>query len=168
MSKLIFASSLWVLVVLLAMADTRVVEVGLNFSLSFRDTFSHNAITVIDRGDTVRWQWISGSHTTTSNTGLWNATLSSSRRTFSFTFNNPGTFNYQCLPHGACCQMIGSVLVRIPGDVNFDCAVDDTDLLAVLFAFGQTGRALDADLNYDQVIDDADLLKVLFHFGASC
>jgi hypothetical protein len=168
MSKLIFASGLWVLVASLVMADTRVVEVGLDFSLSFRDTFSLTTTTVIDRGDTVRWQWISGSHTTMSNTGLWNAPLHSGSRTFSFTFNNPGTFNYQCGPHGDCCQMMGRVRVRIPGDVNFNCVVDDTDLLAVLFAFGQTGRNLDADLNYDQVIDDADLLKVLFHFGEGC
>lgn len=156
------------LVVSIVWSDTRTVEVGLNFSLSFRDTFSLNTTTVIDQGDTVLWQWISGSHTTTSNTGLWNANLNSLSRTFSRVFNTIGTFPYQCTPHGACCQMTGTVRVRRPGDVNFSGCVDDTDLLAVLFAFGQTGRNLDADLNYDQVVDDADLLKVLFNFGEGC
>lgn len=149
-------------------SDTRTVEVGLNFSLSFRDTFSLNTTTVIDQGDTVLWQWISGSHTTSSNTGLWNANLNSVNRTFSRVFNTIGTFPYQCAPHGSCCQMIGTVRVRLPGDVDFSGCVDDSDLLAVLFAFGQTGRNINADLNYDQVVDDADLLKVLFRFGDGC
>ncbi len=52
----------------------------------------------------------------------------------------------------------------IPGDVNQDNVIDDADLLAVLFDFGQTGTT-PADLNGDGVVDDADLLTVLFNFG---
>jgi len=51
------------------------------------------------------------------------------------------------------------------GDVNRDGCVDDADLLAVLFAFGQTGSSLAEDINCDGVVDDADLLIVLFNFG---
>ena len=54
------------------------------------------------------------------------------------------------------------------GDVNGDCIVDDADLLAVLFAFGQTGAGLMEDVNGDEVVDDADLLTVLFTFGSRC
>jgi hypothetical protein len=55
------------------------------------------------------------------------------------------------------------------GDVNLDGCVDDADLLAVLFAFGQTGDNLGrVDVNCDQVVDDADLLLVLFNFGSGC
>jgi hypothetical protein len=54
------------------------------------------------------------------------------------------------------------------GDVNGDCCVDDSDLLAVLFAFGQTGAGLPEDLNNDGTVDDADLLLVLFNFGNGC
>ena len=54
------------------------------------------------------------------------------------------------------------------GDVNGDGCVDDADLLAVLFAFGQTGSGLPEDVNADGVVDDADLLTVLFNFGAGC
>ncbi|MCW5935433.1 MAG: hypothetical protein KIT45_14225 [Fimbriimonadia bacterium] len=151
-----------------ATADTRIVDVGTDFSTAFRDQFSHNVNTVIDVGDTVRWQWISGSHTTTSATNLWNANLNSVTRTFNFTFNQPGTFNYRCVPHGACCGMLGSVIVRLPGDVNRDGCVNDEDLLAVLFAFGQNGRGIAADLNYDLSVNDDDLLKVLFNFGNGC
>jgi uncharacterized delta-60 repeat protein len=56
----------------------------------------------------------------------------------------------------------------LPGDVNGDGCVDDGDLLAVLFAFGQRGSGLAEDLNNDGVVDDADLLEVLFNFGSGC
>jgi hypothetical protein len=56
----------------------------------------------------------------------------------------------------------------LPGDVNRNRCVDDSDLLRVLFAFGQTGSGLPEDLNGDRVVDDADLLIVLFNFGSGC
>lgn len=55
------------------------------------------------------------------------------------------------------------------GDVDENGCVDDADLLAVLFAFGQSGADLGrVDVNCDQVVDDADLLQVLFNFGSGC
>ncbi len=64
------------------------------------------------------------------------------------------------------------VLARNPfcreGDVNGDGCVDDADLLAVLFAFGQSGAGLPEDVNSDGIVDDADLLMVLFNFGSGC
>jgi fibronectin-binding autotransporter adhesin len=62
------------------------------------------------------------------------------------------------------------VVTRAPGgaDINRDGCVDDADLLAVLFAFGQTGSNLAEDINCDEIVDDADLLSVLFAFGSGC
>ncbi|CUU36530.1 hypothetical protein GXSOP10_1261, partial [Armatimonadetes bacterium GXS] len=60
------------------------------------------------------------------------------------------------------------VIAGVEGDVNGDGCVDDADLLAVLFAFGQTGSGLPEDVNGDGVVDDADLLTVLFAFGTGC
>jgi probable HAF family extracellular repeat protein len=55
------------------------------------------------------------------------------------------------------------------GDVDANGCVNDADLLAVLFAFGQTGSNLvRVDVNCDGVVDDADLLQVLFNFGGGC
>jgi len=55
------------------------------------------------------------------------------------------------------------------GDVNRNGCVDDADLLAVLFAFGQRGSNLGrVDVNCDGAVDDADLLIVLFNFGSGC
>jgi hypothetical protein len=53
----------------------------------------------------------------------------------------------------------------INGDVNGDNIVDDADLLAALFAFGQSGSNRAEDVNGDGTVDDADLLIVLFNFG---
>jgi hypothetical protein len=53
-------------------------------------------------------------------------------------------------------------------DVNLDGTVDDADLLAVLFAFGNSAPNADVDVNLDGSVDDADLLEVLFNFGSSC
>jgi len=55
------------------------------------------------------------------------------------------------------------------GDVDSNNCIDDADLLAVLFAFGQSGGDLGrVDVNCDEVVDDADLLIVLFNFGSGC
>lgn len=57
---------------------------------------------------------------------------------------------------------------RTAGDVNGNGCVDDSDLLAILFAFGTTGTGLLADLNRNGIVDDNDLLMVLFSFGNGC
>ena len=55
------------------------------------------------------------------------------------------------------------------GDADNNGCIDDADLLAVLFAFGNTGSDLGrVDVNCDGVVDDADLLQVLFNFGSGC
>ncbi len=54
------------------------------------------------------------------------------------------------------------------GDVNGDQCVDDSDLLAILFAFGSEGENLPEDVNMDGIVDDADLLYALFNFGVGC
>jgi WD40 repeat protein len=54
------------------------------------------------------------------------------------------------------------------GDVNNDGCVDDTDLLQVLFVFGQSGSNLPEDLNNDGTVNDSDLLEVLSNFGRGC
>jgi hypothetical protein len=62
-----------------------------------------------------------------------------------------------------------SVCIPHNGDVDTNGCIDDADLLAVLFAFGNTGNNLGrVDTNCDGVVDDADLLTVLFNFGSGC
>jgi plastocyanin len=79
-------------------------------------SFSPSNLTVM-AGDTVRWEWISGSHTTTSGTscsanGLWNATISSLNQSFQRQFGSPGSFPYFCVPH-CFSGMTGTITVEM-------------------------------------------------------
>ena len=54
-------------------------------------------------GDTIRWQFASSGHTSTSVRGIaeqWDSGFVSAGSTFSHTFRNLGTFEYYCQPHG--------------------------------------------------------------------
>ncbi len=70
----------------------------------------------IQAGDTVQWIWKANGHSTTSGTpgspnGLWDSGVHSAGFTFSHTFPTAGSFPYFCTPHGACCNMVGTVNV---------------------------------------------------------
>ena len=74
-------------------------------------------------GTTVTWVTVSGSHTTTSNTGLWD---SGEERlpvgeSYSFTFQQPGVYDYYCRPHRNA-GMIGRVIVSTAGKGMSDMA----------------------------------------------
>ena len=75
-------------------------------------SFSPASITDVQLGDTIRWVWVSGSHTTTSTTipaaaTAWNSPISSTNTSFEYKVVVPGTFNYKCIPHSAM-GMVGS------------------------------------------------------------
>ncbi|MBU1701225.1 MAG: hypothetical protein KJ970_16275 [Candidatus Eisenbacteria bacterium] len=98
--------------VAVAMAIVHEVQVA-NFAFSPAD------LTIAD-GDTVRWSWVSGTHTTTSGDptsctpdGLWNAPLSVSNTFFEFDFTGMGgtASTYFCMPH-CLGGMRGSVTVQ--------------------------------------------------------
>src|SRR5437870_5006237 len=92
-------------------ATTFQVQVGPNGG----NTFSPKDLS-IQVGDTVEWTWQSDDHSVTSGTvgnpdGLFDSGIQNTGFTFSFTFNDAGTFPYFCMVHGACCGMVGSVTV---------------------------------------------------------
>ena len=71
-------------------------------------TFSPATLT-IKRGTTVKWVNSSFvSHTTTSNKGLWKATVPPGR-SYSRTFTKVGTFGYRCTIHP---MMVGKIIVK--------------------------------------------------------
>lgn len=66
-------------------------------------SFNPTPITVTV-GDTIKWQWVNGVHTTTSTsvpTGAlaWNAPLDTTNPIFKYRITTPGTYNYQCNFH---------------------------------------------------------------------
>jgi plastocyanin len=80
--------------------------------------FSPSSVT-IHPGDTVQWTWSSTGHSSTSGTpgapnGIWDSGILSQGAMFSHTFDAAGTFQYYCTPHGACCNMVGTVIVSNP------------------------------------------------------
>jgi plastocyanin len=88
-----------------AFATKHVVNVQ-NFS------FTPASIPNVQLGDTIRWVWLSGSHTTTSTTipsgaATWDSPLNSSNTSFEYKVVVAGTFNYKCTPH-ASMGMTGS------------------------------------------------------------
>lgn len=93
------------------MAATIDVEVGPNGQTLFSPFFVS-----IQPGDTVKWTWKGSHHSVTAgtpdnHTGLFDSGIQSGGFTFSYTFNNPGTYAYHCDPHASCCGMVGSVTV---------------------------------------------------------
>src|SRR5687767_4422294 len=67
--------------------------------MTAQNTFDPADIT-INVGDTVTWTNVFATrHDSVSSDGLWASPLLGFRGTFSFTFNNPGTFGYFCTPH---------------------------------------------------------------------
>jgi plastocyanin len=76
----------------------------------------------IQVGDIVQWTWAASGHSSTSGIpgspdGMWDSGVQNIGFVFSHTFTTAGTFNYFCMPHGACCGMIGSVTVTAPDTV---------------------------------------------------
>jgi plastocyanin len=78
---------------------------------------------VINVGDTVRWLWVAGLHSVTSNpdsTEVFDSGLLTPPGTFEYTFMNEGEFMYHCSVHseqhpdGHITGMVGMVTVMIP------------------------------------------------------
>ncbi|KAA9325476.1 T9SS type A sorting domain-containing protein [Adhaeribacter soli] len=72
--------------------------------------YSPNQVT-INAGESVTWQWSSGTHPTMSNStpSAWATfTLGSGNPTFTQVFNTPGTYAYHCTAHPA---MTGTIRV---------------------------------------------------------
>jgi len=55
-------------------------------------------------GDTIKWQWINGDHTTTSVTvptgaATWDEPLQAGNQTFIYVVTTAGNYHYKCTPH---------------------------------------------------------------------
>jgi plastocyanin len=79
-------------------AVKHVVHVGNNF---FNPTSLNVSV-----GDTIRWQWDAGNHTTTSGTipsgaASWDEIINSSNLNYEYRVTVSGVYNYVCTPHAA-------------------------------------------------------------------
>lgn len=74
----------------------------------------------INSGDTVRWIWVSGPHTTTSTSvpagaPTWNSSINSSTTQYQMKFTVSGTYNYYCSIHPS---MTGTITVASVGGLS--------------------------------------------------
>lgn len=81
-------------------------------------SFSPASINNVVVGDTMRWVWVSGTHTTTSTTipagaAPWNSQIKSTLTSFEYKVTLAGTYNYECTPHAAM-GMVGSFVATAP------------------------------------------------------
>lgn len=86
---------------------------GREVTVTMRDNFFEPANVTVEPGTTVTWvQEGNNPHTTTSYDGLWDSGMiaGGSGESFSFTFEEPGTYDYFCRPHEQL-GMVGTVTV---------------------------------------------------------
>jgi len=101
---------------------------GQEVTVRMEDNFFKPANITVEPGTTVTWvQSGNNPHTTTSYDGLWDSGMieGGSGGTFSFTFEEPGTYDYFCIPHESL-GMIGSVTVTDGTATATATALSDT------------------------------------------
>jgi plastocyanin len=75
--------------------------------------FSPASVT-INVNDAVQWNWVSGTHSSTSSSGLWDSTQLGTPASYSIAFPAIGNYPYFCTVHGSA-TMSGSITVLSPG-----------------------------------------------------
>ncbi|MBE0648187.1 MAG: T9SS type A sorting domain-containing protein [Bacteroidales bacterium] len=66
--------------------------------------FNPSNIPDVQVGDTIHWQWVEGSHTTTSTSvpagaATWDSPMTSGNQVFEYKVTVAGMYNYKCTPH---------------------------------------------------------------------
>jgi len=114
-------TALWVLSIatLAALYPTVAMSATVDVTVGNGGFFFMPSTVTIRPGDTVRWTFASGGHSTTSGNpgmpnGIWDSGIRNQGAVFTHTFPAIGTFPYYCTPHGACCGMRGTVTVTNP------------------------------------------------------
>jgi len=101
------------LAAVLVFAPAALAQEGQTVTVSMEDNYFDAPNVTVEPGNTVTWvQNGQNPHTTTSYDGLWDSGIieGGSGGTFSFTFEEPGTYGYYCVPHEAQ-GMTGTVTV---------------------------------------------------------
>ena len=93
---------------------------GQEVTVGMEDNFFDKADITIEPGTTVTWvQRGQYGHTTTSYDGLWDSGLieGGTEGTYSYTFEEPGTYEYFCRPHEEV-GMVGTVTVSASAEAE--------------------------------------------------
>jgi plastocyanin len=103
--KKIYTLISFAFIALFANATTYTITVQ-NFS------FTPQTIPNVVCNDVIVWQWVSGTHTTTSlsvpaGAATWDAPITSASPTYSYVVTVAGNYGYKCTPHFASMNMVG-------------------------------------------------------------
>lgn len=110
MKRIILLCSLLLVLFFKAGATIHLVSVS-NFQ------FSPSSIPNVIVGDTIEWNWVNGTHTTTSlgipaGAGSWDSPIASGSTSFRYVATVVGMYQYDCTPHAP--DMSGSFIVSAP------------------------------------------------------
>ena len=115
--KLLFLSFIFVFLLSTSHAQT-------NHTVDVSNFVFTPANTTITEGDTVTWKWVSGSHTTTSDStsgsNSWTSPINSTQQKFSFVITSSGVHHFYCKFHGGPggVGMSGTITVTHPTAVT--------------------------------------------------
>jgi plastocyanin len=100
--------------------------------------FTPSSIPNVNVGDTIRWEWVNGTHTTTSTSVpagaiTWDQPIDASNTVYEYHATVTGTYNYHCMHHPS--QMVASFTVTsftptlnvTPSNRNVTAAAGTTD-----------------------------------------
>ena len=84
-------------------------------------------------GDTVVWQWVEGTHTTTSDSttgqNVWDTQIDNSNQVFRYVITTPGVHHYYCIFHQSL-GMVGTITAASPTNVTYQKSVPSNFRLA--------------------------------------
>jgi hypothetical protein len=118
------------------------------------------AVTNINVGDRVIWNWTGPNHNTVSTNGLWASATMGTGTSFTNTFNNAGAFGYVCTIH-ASFGMTGTI--NVSGAANVPPTVSITNLspgMVLAAPANATIRATASD-------SDGSVTNVQFRVGSA-
>jgi plastocyanin len=103
-------------------------------------SFSPSNLPNVAVGDTIRWVWVSGTHTTTSSTipggaASWDEPITSSNQDYEYPVTVAGTYNYVCTPHagmGMVASFTATVLTPLLVSIVPDDAIQGDSFLATI------------------------------------
>ena len=105
---------LWLLlgaacVALLVVPGSAAAQQGVTINMATGPNRFEPAEVTVPVGTRVTWMLVSGGHSTTSETGLWDSGVLT-QGSFSHTFTQPGTYGFYCIPHRDR-GMVGTITV---------------------------------------------------------
>ncbi|MHC1707397.1 MAG: CARDB domain-containing protein [Bacteroidales bacterium] len=156
----LFLTSLFLLLILQTeLQATKHTILVSNFS------FTPSSLPNVILGDTIRWQWVSGFHTTTSSSipfqaTAWDVLITSGNPVYEYKPTKTGTYNYVCTPHIPV-GMIGSFTVSNPVALP-DLVIQGPSVDPVTIMVGSSTLALCTVFNSGQGPSGTSTLRYYF------